>query len=163
MESRNSKCLLFLLGYSQLNSCETLKNLLPISLSRFLRQVLFHALVIFFFGNVVLTGISVSAIARHWLPKEVFVRLNSRFLLGTNREDEARKAITDVNGVPVDDHLVQEVTGELALGIKEEKKGDHHDALALYSLIMHLYRVASRLGPNTSPIVMCSGDVPSME
>jgi len=52
-----------------------------------------------------------------------FLPESPRYLLGTNREEAARKAIADVNGVSIDDPLVLEAIEELAVGIREENKG----------------------------------------
>lgn len=47
----------------------------------------------------------------------------SRHLLGLKREDEARAALSELNGVPGDDPLIQDIIEELQLGIKEENEG----------------------------------------
>jgi len=52
-----------------------------------------------------------------------FLPESPRYLLGSNREEDARKAIADVNGVHIDDPLVQETIEELAVGLREENKG----------------------------------------
>lgn len=47
----------------------------------------------------------------------------SRHLLGTGRETEARAVIAELNGVPLDDELVEEHLEELEYGIKAENEG----------------------------------------
>jgi len=62
-----------------------------------------------------------------------FLPESPRYLLGTNREEDARKAIAEVNGVPIEDPLVQEVIEELAAGIREENKGGKATWLECFS------------------------------
>jgi len=72
--------------------------------------------------HVLLTRVTVSLIEPSIISiisQGVFLR---RFLLGSNREQDARKAIADVNGVSIDDPLVQEALEELAVGIREENE-----------------------------------------
>jgi MFS transporter, SP family, sugar:H+ symporter len=44
-------------------------------------------------------------------------------LLGTGREQEARAVIADLNSVPVDDDLVEEMVEELLIGLRAENEG----------------------------------------
>jgi len=62
-----------------------------------------------------------------------FLPESPRFLLGTNREQEARKAIADVNDVSIDDPLVQEAIEELSVGIREENEGGKAGWLECFS------------------------------
>lgn len=62
-----------------------------------------------------------------------WLHFNSRHLLGINKEDEARAALADLNGVPGDDPLVQEILEELQLGIKEENEGGKATWLECFS------------------------------
>lgn len=49
--------------------------------------------------------------------------LESRHLLGTGRREEARKVVAELNGVPIDDALVEETMEELEFGIQAENEG----------------------------------------
>lgn len=49
--------------------------------------------------------------------------LESRHLLGTGRREEARKVVAELNGVPIDDALVEETMEELEFGIRAENEG----------------------------------------
>jgi len=53
-----------------------------------------------------------------YLPSRI-----SRHLLGLKREDEARAALSELNGVPPNDPLITEIIEELELGIREENEG----------------------------------------
>jgi MFS transporter, SP family, sugar:H+ symporter len=52
-----------------------------------------------------------------------FLPESPRHLLGTGREEEARKVIAELNGVGLDDELVDELTGDLLFGIRAENEG----------------------------------------
>jgi MFS transporter, SP family, sugar:H+ symporter len=62
-----------------------------------------------------------------------FIVNNSRHLLGLKKDDEARAALAELNGVPGDDPLVQELLEELQLGIKEENEGGKATWLECFS------------------------------
>ncbi len=49
--------------------------------------------------------------------------MRSRHLLGTGREDEARRVVSLLNSLPEDDPVVIETIEELELGIRAENEG----------------------------------------
>ncbi|KIY64491.1 general substrate transporter [Cylindrobasidium torrendii FP15055 ss-10] len=61
-------------------------------------------------GLIILSGI-------FFLPE------SPRHLLGTSRIDEARKVVAELNSVPVDDPLVEEMVEDLMFGIRAENDG----------------------------------------
>ncbi|KIJ53995.1 hypothetical protein M422DRAFT_24987 [Sphaerobolus stellatus SS14] len=63
----------------------------------------------------------------------IFLPESPRHLLGLNREVEARAALSDLNGVPPDDPLIQELIEELELGIREENEGGKATWLECFS------------------------------
>lgn len=63
-----------------------------------------------------------------------------RHLLGTDRRDEARDVIAKLNGVPVNDPLVDEVIEELDYGIRAENEGGKATWLECFSTRNHLWR-----------------------
>ncbi|KIJ66473.1 hypothetical protein HYDPIDRAFT_109514 [Hydnomerulius pinastri MD-312] len=52
-----------------------------------------------------------------------FLPESPRHLLGTNRHDEARVVIAELNSVPIDSELVESQVAELSEGIKAENEG----------------------------------------
>ncbi|KAG6841720.1 hypothetical protein C0991_007606 [Blastosporella zonata] len=52
-----------------------------------------------------------------------FLPESPRHLLGTERAEEARTVIAELNGVPEDDSLVEDILEELSFGIKAENEG----------------------------------------
>jgi len=64
----------------------------------------------------------------------------SRHLLGTGRDDEARKVIAELNGVPEDDPLVAEIVEELDFAIRAENEGGKATWLECFSTRNALWR-----------------------
>jgi len=62
-----------------------------------------------------------------------------RHLLGTHREEDARKAIATLNNVPKDDPIVQEEIDELSEAIREENEGGKSGWLECFSHRNKLY------------------------
>ena len=52
-----------------------------------------------------------------------FLPESPRHLLGTNRPEEARRVIAELNSVPLDDPLVLDIMEELEVGIRAENEG----------------------------------------
>jgi len=69
-----------------------------------------------------------------------FLPESPRHLLGTNRREEARKVIAELNGVPQDDALVDEVVEELDYGIRAENEGGKATWLECFSTRNHLWK-----------------------
>ncbi|KAF8581688.1 general substrate transporter [Ramaria rubella] len=63
----------------------------------------------------------------------MFLPESPRHLLGLKREDEARRALSEINGVSIDDPVIQEMIEELELGIKEENEGGKATWLECFS------------------------------
>ncbi|KAG2115382.1 general substrate transporter [Suillus cothurnatus] len=63
-----------------------------------------------------------------------------RHLLGTGRDDEARKVIAELNGVPEDDPLVAEIVEELDFAIRAENEGGKATWLECFSTRNALWR-----------------------
>ncbi len=76
-------------------------------------------------GLIILSGI-------FFLPESPYVHAasvsliilisRSRHLLGTDRTEEARKVIAELNGVPIDDPLTEEAVEELMFSIRAENE-----------------------------------------
>lgn len=86
----------------------------------------------------------------------------SRYLLGSNREDAARKAVAEVNGVSIDDPIVQETIEELAVGLRDENEVCLRAIVPFY-LLMTAERVAKQHGLNAFLQEMCFGNEHLME
>ncbi|KAF8531542.1 general substrate transporter [Gautieria morchelliformis] len=63
----------------------------------------------------------------------MFLPESPRHLLGLKKVDEARAALSDLNGVPGDDPLIQDLIEELELGIREENEGGKATWLECFS------------------------------
>ncbi|KAG6857299.1 hypothetical protein H0H87_006492 [Tephrocybe sp. NHM501043] len=69
-----------------------------------------------------------------------FLPESPRHLLGTGREEEARKVVAELNGVPEDDPLVEEIVEELAFGINAENEGGKATWLECFSTRNNLWK-----------------------
>ncbi|KAF8899307.1 sugar transporter [Infundibulicybe gibba] len=69
-----------------------------------------------------------------------FLPESPRHLLGTGRIDEARKVVAELNGVPIDDPLVEESIEELNYGIQEENRGGKATWMECFSSRNNLWK-----------------------
>lgn len=63
-----------------------------------------------------------------------------RHLLGTGRREEARNVVAALNGVPLDDQLVDEAIEELDFGIKAENEGGKATWMECFSTRNNLWK-----------------------
>jgi Sugar (and other) transporter len=63
-----------------------------------------------------------------------------RHLLGTGRKDEARQVVADLNGVPLDDGLVDDIVEELEFAIKAENEGGKATWMECFSTRNNLWK-----------------------
>jgi hypothetical protein len=84
--------------------------------------------------------ISVRATFEYHTFKLMKIAFISRHLLGTGRDDEARKVIAELNGVPEDDPLVAEIVEELDFAIRAENEGGKATWLECFSTRNALWR-----------------------
>ena len=64
----------------------------------------------------------------------------SRHLLGTDRTEDARKVIAELNGVPIDDPLTEETVEELMFSIRAENENGKATWLECFSTRNALWR-----------------------
>ncbi|TFK65443.1 sugar transporter [Pluteus cervinus] len=69
-----------------------------------------------------------------------FLPESPRHLLGTNKPEEAQRVIAELNGVPVEDPLVEEITKELQYGIDAENEGGRATWLECFSTRNFLWK-----------------------
>jgi len=69
-----------------------------------------------------------------------FLPESPRHLLGTGRRDEARKVVSELNGVPINDLLVDEVVEELEFAIRAENEGGKATWLECFSTRNNLWK-----------------------
>jgi len=69
-----------------------------------------------------------------------FLPESPRHLLGTGRREEARVVVAELNGVPIDDALVEEVMEELEFGIRAENEGGKATWLECFSTRNNLWK-----------------------
>ena len=69
-----------------------------------------------------------------------FLPESPRHLLGTNREDEARRVISMMNGVELDDPLVLDTIEELEVAIRAENEGGKATWAECFSTRNMLYK-----------------------
>lgn len=89
--------------------------------------------------SIFLTRITVSILVLdedHWLT----IPSVSRHLLGIEKRGEARKVIADLNSVPEDDPLVDEIVEELDFGIRAENEGGKVSWLECFSTRNKLWK-----------------------
>ncbi|KAF8529690.1 general substrate transporter [Hysterangium stoloniferum] len=70
----------------------------------------------------------------------MFLPESPRHLLYLGRETEARAALSELNGVPEDDPLIQEIVEELQLGIREENEGGKATWIECFSTRNQLWK-----------------------
>ncbi|PFH49826.1 hypothetical protein AMATHDRAFT_75996 [Amanita thiersii Skay4041] len=69
-----------------------------------------------------------------------FLPESPRHLLGLGKRVEACKVVSELNGVPQDDPLVEELVEELEFGIKAENEGGHATWLECFSTRNNLWK-----------------------
>ena len=70
----------------------------------------------------------------------LFLPESPRHLLGTNREDKARRVISMMNGVELDDPLVLDTIEELEVAIRAENEGGQATWAECFSTRNMLYK-----------------------
>jgi hypothetical protein len=63
-----------------------------------------------------------------------------RHLLGTGRQEEARQVVAELNGVPLDDGLVDDTIEELEFAINAENEGGKATWMECFSTRNHLWK-----------------------